>query len=569
MTGRIVVPIDRDERRRLAIERLHTKKAELRLPLSKEGTRKLVHELEVHQIELEMQNEELFQARNEAEAALKKYTNLYDFAPIGYLTLDSNGTIHAVNLSGAALLGAGRSRLIGRQFSLFIPADHRLFFSNFLTKVFSSKEKQSCEMTLAREEHHPLFVQIVAIAETSANECSIALIDITERRVAEEEHGRSEEALRKSEQKFARIFDSVPALIGISSLREGRFIDVNQASLNTLGYLRDEIIGRTAQELDLWENEAERVRLMRDFKQQGSMSNQEVRFKDKSGQILTGLCSAELIDLDDESYMLILVRDITARKAAEQEIERLNAALMARAADLEDVNRELEAFNYTVAHDLRNPLNTINSYCQAIKDVCSDKLSMPCRRYVQEIDDGTMRMNRLIEALLTFSQLTHAELNRKQVDLSSLATEIAAELKGAEPARRVEFIIAGGIAVNGDASLLRVVLANIIGNAWKYTCRREKAVIEFGMKEINKKTVYFVRDNGIGFANADVEKIFIPFQRLPGAEECRGFGIGLATVERIIKRHGGSVCAEGAPGKGATVYFTIGAQRHEDSDSGR
>lgn len=569
MTVRTVLPMERDERRRVAIERLRTKKAELRLPLSKEGTRKLVHELEVHQIELEMQNEELFRARNEAEGALKKYTDLYDFAPIGYLTLDSTGTIHSVNLSGAALLGVGRSGLIGRHFSLFIPADHRLFFSNFLTKVFSSKEKQSCEMTLAREDRHPLFVQIVAIAEASGTECSIALIDITERRVAEEEQRRTGEALQKSERKFSRIFDSVPALIGISTLREGRFIDVNQASLNTLGYLRDEIIGKTAQELDLWEDEEERVRLMRSFKEQGSMTNREVRFKAKSGKVLTGLCSAELIDLDEERYMLILVRDITARKAAEEEIERLNAALSARAADLEDVNRELEAFNYTVAHDLRNPLNVINSYCQAIKEACNDKLSMPCRRYVQEIDDGTMRMNRLIEALLNFSQLTHAELNRKQVDLSSLATEIAAELKGTEPSRRVEFIIAGGIAVNGDASLLRVVLANIIGNAWKYTCLREEAVIEFGMKEINKKPVYFVRDNGIGFATADVEKIFVPFQRLPGAEECRGFGIGLATVERIIKRHGGSVCAEGVPGKCATVYFTIGAQRHEDSDSGR
>jgi PAS domain S-box-containing protein len=569
MTGKKVVPIDRDERRRLAIEQLRTKKAELRLPLSKEGTQKLVHELEVHQIELEMQNQELLQARFDEGEALKKYTDLYDFAPIGYLTLDSVGTIHAVNLSGAAMLGIERSRLVGLRLGLLVDSGDRLFFSDFLEKVFSSQEKQSCEVTLSREERHPLFVQIVAITEASSNECRIAVIDITERRAAEEERKRTEEALRKSEQKFSRIFDSVPALIGICSLREGRFVDVNQASLQTLGYQRDEIVGKTAQELGLWENEAERVTLMRDFKEQGSMKNKEIRFKAKSGKILTGLCSAELIDLDEERYMLILVRDITSRKAAEEEIKRLNVALRARAAELEDVNRELEAFNYSVAHDLRNPLNVINGYCQAIKDVCSDKLSMPCRRYIQEIDDGTLRMNRLIEALLDFSKLTHIELNREQVDLSSMATEIAGELKGTEAERRVEFRIADGIAGKGDATLLQVVLTNLLGNAWKYTCQREDAVIEFGMKVIAGQPTFFVRDNGIGFANADVEKIFIPFQRLPGAEECRGFGIGLATVERIIKRHGGSVCAEGIPGKGATVYFTIGAQRHEDSDSGR
>jgi len=326
MTGKIVLPIDREERRRLAIVRLRTKKAELRLPLSKEGTRKLVHELEVHQIELEMQNEELFRARNEAEAALKKYTDLYDFAPIGYLTLDNTGTIHAVNLSGATLLGVERSKLIGRHFGLFITVEDRLIFSNFLDKVFSSLEKQSCEVTLTAKESHPHFVQIEAIAEAAAKECRIAVIDITERRVAEEERKRTEEALRKSEQKFSRIFDSVPALIGICNLREGRFVDVNQASLQTLGYQRDEIVGKTARELGLWEDEEERVRLMRDFKEQGSMTNLEVRFKAKSGKILTGLCSGELIDLDEERYMLILVRDVTERKAAEEEIERLEGA---------------------------------------------------------------------------------------------------------------------------------------------------------------------------------------------------------------------------------------------------
>ncbi|OGU13060.1 MAG: hypothetical protein A2076_07210 [Geobacteraceae bacterium GWC2_53_11] len=557
MTGKIVLPIDREERRRLAIVRLRTKKAELRLPLSKEGTRKLVHELEVHQIELEMQNEELFRARNEAEAALKKYTDLYDFAPIGYLTLDNTGTIHAVNLSGATLLGVERSKLIGRHFGLFITVEDRLIFSNFLDKVFSSLEKQSCEVTLTAKESHPHFVQIEAIAEAAAKECRIAVIDITERRVAEEERKRTEEALRKSEQKFSRIFDSVPALIGICNLREGRFVDVNQASLQTLGYQRDEIVGKTARELGLWEDEEERVRLMRDFKEQGSMTNLEVRFKAKSGKILTGLCSGELIDLDEERYMLILVRDVTERKAAEEEIERLNVALRARAADLEDVNRELEAFNYTVAHDLRNPLNVISSYCQAIKEMCNEQLDKPCRHYVQEIYDGTLRMNRLIEALLNFSRLTHTELNMERVDLSNMAREVAGELQKTEAEHRVKFRIASGLVVTGDANLLRVVLTNIMGNAWKYTFQREEAVIEFGMKVIAGQPTFFVRDNGIGFANADAGKIFIPFQRLPGAEECRGFGIGLATVERIIKRHGGSVYAEGMPGKGATFYFTL------------
>ena len=428
-----------NERRRQAEERLGAKTVEQPLPRTKEETERLVHELEVHQIELEMQNEEMLQAREAVGASLKKYTDLYDFAPIGYLTLDGTGTIHAVNFSGATLLGVERSMLIGRRFGLFMPGNARQFFAEFLGKVFANQGKKSCEVTLSHEGSRPLFVQIEAVAEASGNECSIVVIDITERRLLEEERERVSAALRKSEK----------------------------------------------------------------------------------------------------------------------EIERLNVSLMTHTADLEEANRELEAFNYTVAHDLRNPLNVVSSYCQVIKEFCYDNLDKTCKRYFQEIYNGTMSMNRLIGALLDFSRLTHVELNREAVDLSRMAKEVAVEIRGTESARRVEFRIAEGIVADGDAALLRVVLTNTLDNAWKYTGMREEAVIEFGTEMLNGKTAYFVRDNGAGFDNADAEKLFVPFQRLPGAEEYRGFGIGLATVDRIIRRHGGKVWAVGEPGKGSAFYFTL------------
>jgi len=270
-----------------------------------------------------------------------------------------------------------------------------------------------------------------------------------------------------------------------------------------------------------------------------------------------------------ENKLIIgVARDITERKRVNKDIERLNADLATRAADLEAANLELEAanleleaFNYTVAHDLRNPLNIISSYCQVFKELCGDKLDEQCMRYIHETYEGTLRMNGLIEALLNFSRLAHVDLNRDSVDLSSMARDVAVELKGSESSRRVEIRIADGIGVDGDENLLRVVLTNLLGNAWKYTATREQALIEFGAQEIDGQPVYYVRDNGSGFDNAAAEKIFAPFQRLPGAEVCRGFGIGLATVERIIRRHGGRVCAEGVPGKGATFYFTLSADR--------
>ena len=194
-----------------------------------------------------------------------------------------------------------------------------------------------------------------------------------------------------------------------------------------------------------------------------------------------------------------------------------------------------------------------------MREICGDKLDEQCQGYLREAYEGTWRMNRLIDTLLNFSIVTKAELRRVPVALDTLAHEVATELHLSEPQRPIQFRIAQGITVDGDASLLRVVLENLLGNAWKYTANQEEQLIEFGVRQIDGKQTYFVRDNGMGFDMANAEKLFVAFQRLPGTEEFKGFGIDLATVERIIRRHGGRVWAEGEPGKGACVYFTLPA----------
>ncbi len=256
---------------------------------------------------------------------------------------------------------------------------------------------------------------------------------------------------------------------------------------------------------------------------------------------------------------LATLRDITERKLAVEEIERLNTNLRARVSELEDANRELDAFNYTVSHDLRKPLTIINGYCQEIIDECGNKLDEQCKGYFTEIYNGTLRMNELINVLLDFSDLSHRELHRKTVDLSELAKIVAAQLGLTGPERRVTFRIAEDVIVYGDVDLLRIVLENLLGNAWKYTGTRERGVIEFGVTEIDGNPACFVRDNGSGFDMTDAKRLFIPFQCLSHTDEMRGHGIGLATVERIIKRHGGKVWAVGERGKGATFYFTLPA----------
>jgi len=382
----------------------------------------------------------------------------------------------------------------------------------------------------------------------------ITLRDITER-------NRAEEALRKSELKLSKIFHSVPVLIGITTVAEGRCIDINEAGLRTLGYRREEIVGRTMLELGVWKDTSARGLVVRRLKAEGMVRDLEVNFRAKDGKTLTGLFSADLIDFNGDRYMLSIVNDITERKRMEEEIKRLNIDLAARAAQLEAVNTELEAFNYTVAHDLRKPLTVVNGYCQALQELCGDRLDEQCKGFLQEAYNGTWRMNRLIDALLDFSRLSHVEPHRETVDLSAMAREVAVELRLTEPGRRVTFQIADGISVDGDASLLRVVLDNLLGNAWKYSGTAAEGIIEFGTMEVDGKPACFVRDNGAGFDMANADILFAPFQRLPGAEKSLGFGIGLATVERIIHRHGGKVWAEGAPGQGATFYFTLSGDR--------
>lgn len=229
-----------------------------------------------------------------------------------------------------------------------------------------------------------------------------------------------------------------------------------------------------------------------------------------------------------------------------------------KSIELEAANRELEAFNYSVSHDLGKPITIINGYCQVIREMCGSDLNGPCRGYLGEIYKCSLRMDDLITALLNFSRLSHGELHRQRVDLSGMAQMVAVELKQSGVGRQTTITVTEGMTVYGDKQLLRVVLENLLGNAWKYTAKRDETVIEVGTQVLNGQPAYFVRDNGIGFDVINAEKMFIPFHRLHGSDEYRGHGIGLATVERIIRRHGGKVWAEGESGKGATIYFTLG-----------
>lgn len=266
----------------------------------------------------------------------------------------------------------------------------------------------------------------------------------------------------------------------------------------------------------------------------------------------------------EEGLLYATARDITKRKQAEEQIAQLNTDLHVRAVELAEANKELESFSYSVSHDLRAPLRSIDGFSQVLLEDYADHLDEEGKDNLQRVRKAAKTMGQLIDALLALSRVSRTELRADRVDLSALAATIAAELRESQPDRQAEFVIAPGLLVTGDQTLLRAALGNLLGNAWKYTQPRVVTRIEFGCFDRENDTVYFVRDNGVGFDMTYVGKLFGAFQRLHRQSEFGGTGIGLATVQRIIHRHGGRAWAEGEVDQGATFYFTLHGQTRID-----
>ncbi|MEW6219845.1 MAG: GAF domain-containing protein [Thermodesulfobacteriota bacterium] len=382
----------------------------------------------------------------------------------------------------------------------------------------------------------------------------VTLSDITERKEAEEK-------LLRAKEDWERTFDAVPDLIAILD-QEHRIVRANRAMAMRLGLSAEQCLNKrcftcvhgTGAPAGLCPH----VQTIKD----GQEHQAELHIPRLGGDFL--VTTTPLLGRDGTMTGTVHVaRDITERKMAEEKVRRLNQDLSRSVLELEVANRELEAFSYSVSHDLRAPLRSIAGFSLAIKEDHAGRLDEEGQDALERVLAAAARMGQIIDDLLHLSQVTRSGIRRRRVSLSALAARIANSLLQDRPARQVELVIAPGVEVGADERLLHLALENLVGNAIKFTERQPWARIEVGMTGEGGERVYFVRDNGAGFDMRYSDRLFKPFQRLHSPGEFAGSGIGLATVRRIIDRHGGRVWIESQPGQGTVVFFTLGEGRPE------
>ncbi len=397
---------------------------------------RVLHALQVHQAELEAQNEALRSAQSQIEESRNRYAELYDFAPLGYVTLSHAGLIQEINLTGATMLGVERTNLVGKPFVQYVARDDKNVFLDHLVRSLQASGLTVSELYLTRKDGATLYVELhsAPIKVLNGEEAGLltALTDITNRKRAED-----------------------------------------------------------------------------------------------------------------------------ARETAEAEVMRLNRDLERRATQLAIANNELESFSYSVSHDLRAPLAQIESFLDTLVEESFTLLPPESQHYLTLIHQNALAMRRLIDDLLVFSRTASQPLKKQPVSTSELLYQVVSNLKSAEPNRMVEVTIGDLPPCQADPILLTQVWTNLLSNAFKFTSKRAEPRIEVGSFREADETIYFVRDNGVGFDMEQANRLFQVFQRLHGEDEYPGTGVGLAIVERVVRRHGGRVWAEAEPDRGAAFFFTL------------
>lgn len=662
-----------------------------------------------HQLQMEIVE------RKKAEEKLAYQASLIESINDAIVATDAQYKITAWNSTAESLYGWTADEVIGKNGTEILQTEFPDADAENFRRMITERGKWRGEVTHTHKDGRRIPIEIASIVlrDPNGNVSGYLSVnrDITEHKQAEEKIQKLNveleqrvlqrtKQLQDSEEKFSKAFLANPAAVSITSMPDGRYINVNEALAALTGYSKEELLGHTSAELGLVDNK-DHTKIMEAIREHGFARNVEIQIHMKSKQTREVLTSIEQIEIGGQSCMLSVNYDITERKRAEAEVQRLNSDLQQRQTalseanaflqtlmdnmpdhiyfkdiesrflrnsrsqarqmgindpskvigktdfdffpkdhaqrsyneeqelmrsenpimdieeyvvwpdghvtwvsttklplrdadnkiigtfgisrditerkraeeellrsnmQLEAANKELEAFSYSVSHDLRAPLRTIDGFSKAVMEDYGEVLPEEGRSDLARVRKAAQYMAQLIDDMLNLSRVTRAPMKSETVNLSKLAQGIIAELKRTHPERNANFTSKPNLNVHGDPHLLQVVLENLLNNAWKFTSKRELAEIELGLKRENHETIYFVRDNGAGFDMAYTNKLFGAFQRLHAMTDFPGTGVGLATVQRIIHRHGGRIWAGAEVDHGATFFFTLPAVERSKPD---
>lgn len=498
------------------------------------------------------QQEETVRDALRQQQSEKRFRGLLEAAPDGMVIVDEEGIIVMVNAQMEKIFGYNREEIMGKRVDLLLPARFKDIHPFHRAQYGKSRRLRpmgaDLELYALREDGSEFPVEIsLSPMETEEEKLIIAAIrDITDR--------------KRAEEKFRGLLEAAPDAMVVVD-QQGMIQLVNSQTERMFGYDRVELVGQPIEILV-----PRRFRKKHAKHRDGYYGEHPVRPMGM-GLDLFGLrknstefpVEISLSPLETEEGLLVsaAIRDVTQRKRMEEDVQKLNEDLKQRAAQLEAANKELEAFSYSVSHDLRAPLRSIDGFSHVVLEDYGEQLSADARGYLERVRAAAQRMAVLIDDLLNLSRVTRTAVQPRFINLSKMAEEIVEGLKESHPARQVTVSLTPDLMVEADPHLIHIVLENLLSNAWKFTAKQEHATIEFGQKNHAKERTFYVRDNGVGFDMAYSDKLFGVFQRLHSISEFPGTGVGLATVQRIISIHGGRIWAESAEGKGATFYFTL------------
>ncbi|CAN5622948.1 hypothetical protein BH10ACI3_BH10ACI3_09750 [soil metagenome] len=493
-------------------------------------------------------------ALGQLQASETRYRRVFEASQDGILILDAATLeITDVNPFMLKLLGYSREEFLGKElWEIGLFGDKgasQTAFKGLQDTGYLRYEDLPLE-TRSGEKREVEFISNV-YDENGQQVIQCNIRDITERRQAEVVRERLAAIVKSSDDAI------------ISTELGGIITTWNSAAEKMFGYTAQEILGRSLSRLIPKDRSDEEQKILDMILRGETLSHFETVRIGKNRKLIDVSVTISPIKNDEGKIIGAskIVRNISELKNAVKEIRKLNTQLeqrvTERTAQLQAVNDELESFSYSVSHDLRAPLRHINGFSGALLEDYGDTLDDVGKGYLTQVREASQEMAQLIDDVLQLARVTRTEIISEPVDLSEMANSIVEDMRHGDTGRQVTVNIKDGLKTHGDKQLLRILLTNIIGNAWKFTSKTENAEITFGEEQDDGKTVYFVCDNGVGFDMAFSDKLFGAFQRLHGADEFEGTGIGLATVQRIINRHAGRVWAQAAVDVGATFYFTL------------